>query len=47
MIDPQLAHAFLDVCASKTLKGFAKRREYLGISDEDAEKALDIIKTVL
>jgi hypothetical protein len=47
MIDPQLTHAFLDVCANKTLKSFVKRRAYLGISDDDAEQALVIMQSVL
>lgn len=37
----------LKLCASKTLNGFKKRREYLGISDTQAEKALQIFEKEL
>lgn len=35
------------LCASKTLNGFAKRREYLGLDDETLQKALHIIQEAL
>ena len=35
------------LCASKTLKGFKKRRDYLGISDELCDKALTSIQKML
>lgn len=35
------------LCASKTLSGFKKRREFLRISDEIAELALDTLRRVL
>lgn len=44
---PQYVHWMLDLCASKTLSWFAKRREFLGISDAHAEKALEIMDSVL
>lgn len=40
---PEYVHWMIDLCASKTLSGFKKRREFLGISDKDAEKALAIM----
>ena len=40
---PSHVHMMLDLCAKKTLTGFAKRREFLGISDTHAELALDIM----
>jgi hypothetical protein len=46
-IAPENAHWMLDLCASKTLAGFAKRREFLGISDAHAEKALSIMQKAL
>ncbi len=44
---PEYVHWMLDLCASKTLPGFKKRREFLGISDKHAEKALVIIEKSL
>ena len=44
---PENVHRMLDLCASKTLTGFAKRREFLWISDKHAEQALDIIDSAL
>jgi hypothetical protein len=35
------------LCASKTISGFKKRREYLGITDEIAEQALCQIESFL
>jgi hypothetical protein len=46
-MNPDHVHWMLDLCASKTLSGFAKRREFLGISDKHAEKALAIMTKVL
>lgn len=37
----------LQLCATKTRSGFKKRREYLNMSDETAERALDVFKSVL
>lgn len=44
---PEHVHWMLDLCASKTLTGFAKRREFLGISDAHAEKAITIMQKAL
>lgn len=44
---PEHVHWMLDLCASKTLSSFTKRREFLGISDKHAEKALEIIEKSL
>lgn len=44
---PENVHRMLDLCASKTLTGFAKRREFLGITDRYAEQALEIIDSAL
>lgn len=44
---PENVHWMLDLCASKTLPGFMKRREFLGITDKDAERALVIIEKAL
>jgi hypothetical protein len=46
-MDPQHVRWMLNLCASKTLKGFAKRREFLGITDVHAEKALALMDTAL
>lgn len=46
-MNPEHVHWMLDLCASKTLSGFAKRREFLGITDKHAEKALAIIEKSL
>lgn len=35
------------LCASKTLSGFKRRREFLGISDEVAENSLALIQEML
>jgi len=43
-MDPGKVKWMLKLCASKTLPGFKKRREFLGISDSHAEKALDIMQ---
>lgn len=44
---PENVHRMLDLCASKTLPGFAKRREFLWISDKHAERALEIMDSAL
>ncbi len=44
---PENVHRMLDLCASKTLPGFAKRREFLGISDKHADRALEIMDSAL
>ncbi len=44
---PEYVHMMLDLCASRTLSWFAKRREYLWISDAHAEKALKIMEKSL
>lgn len=41
---PQLVRPLLKLAASKTLSGFPKRREFLGISDSVAEDALKIMQ---
>lgn len=46
-VAPENIHRMLDLCASKTLNGFAKRRDFLWISDKFAEKALEIIDNAL
>lgn len=46
-VDPRHVRWLLDLCASKTLSGFAKRREFLGISDAYAEKALETMDLAL
>ncbi len=46
-MDPKYVHMMLDLCAAKTLTGFGKRREYLWISDDQAEKALEIMEREL
>lgn len=46
-MDPRHVRWMLGLCASKTLKGFAKRRAFLWISDSDAEKALRIMEESL
>ncbi len=40
---PENVHRMLDLCASKTLSGFAKRRAFLWISDKHAELAFQIM----
>ncbi len=42
-MDPRNVKWMLDLCASKTLSGFPKRRAFLGISDIHAERALEIM----
>ena len=42
-MDPAHVHRMLDLCASKTVNSFAKRREFLGIGDHYAEKALGLM----
>ncbi|MFN8146760.1 MAG: winged helix DNA-binding domain-containing protein [Candidatus Nanopelagicales bacterium] len=37
------AHWMLEVTGSKSLAGAAKRRQYLGLADADAEKAVDVV----
>ncbi len=44
---PEYVHMMLDLCAVKTLPWFAKRRDFLGISDAHAEKALKIMEKKL
>jgi hypothetical protein len=44
---PENVHRMLDLCASKTLSWFAKRREFLWISDKHADKALHIMESAL
>lgn len=44
---PENVHRMLDLCASKTLSSFAKRREFLWISDKHAEQALQIMTNAL
>lgn len=46
-VDPKNVRWLLDLCASKTLSGFTKRREFLGISDAHAEKALETMDLAL
>lgn len=46
-MDPKYVHMMLDLCAKKTLTGFAKRREFLGISDAHAERAMEIMEREL
>ena len=46
-MDPKCVHMMLDLCAKKTLTGFAKRRDFLGISDTHAERALEIMEREL
>ena len=46
-MDPSNAHWMLALCASKTLPGFVKRREFLSITDGHAEKALEIMEREL
>lgn len=41
---PELVRPLLKLCAAKTLSGFPKRREFLGISHTQAEKALQIMQ---
>jgi hypothetical protein len=41
---PEYVHMMLDLCASKTLPWFAKRREFLSIADKDANKALELME---
>ncbi len=43
-MDPAHVRWMLKLCASKTLHGFVKRREYLWISDEHAELALQVFQ---
>lgn len=42
--DPRNVRWLLELCASKTLSGFAKRRTMLGISDTHAERALALMQ---
>lgn len=44
---PENAHWMLDLCASRTLSGYEKRRSYLGMDDKHAERALEIFDSVL
>lgn len=46
-IAPEYVHWLLDICASKTLASFIKRREFLWISPKHAEQALSIIDSSL
>jgi hypothetical protein len=46
-LTPENVHRMLDLCASKTLNGFAKRREFLGISDQHAENSLKLMQIAL
>lgn len=46
-IAPEYTHRMLDLCASKTLASFTKRRDYLGITESQANKALHIIDDAL
>ena len=46
-VDPSCIHWILNLCASKTLSWFKKRREFLGISEQDAESSLNIIDSAL
>lgn len=46
-IAPEYTHRMLDLCASKTLTSFTKRRDYLWITDTQANKALHIIDIAL
>ncbi|EKE30304.1 MAG: hypothetical protein ACD_2C00012G0001 [uncultured bacterium (gcode 4)] len=43
-VNPKNIHWMLELCASKTLPWFAKRRAFLWISDKDAEKALSVMR---
>jgi hypothetical protein len=42
-MNPKNIRWMLELCASKTLSGFGRRREYLGITDVHAERALEIM----
>lgn len=44
---PEYVHWMFDLCAAKTLTGFAKRRAFLGITDEHAERALVLLSAAL
>lgn len=44
---PEDVRWFLSLCASKVLPSFLKRREFLGISDNDLIKALEIMTSSL
>lgn len=46
-MDPRNVKWMLSLCASKTLSGFPKRREFLGITDTHAERSLEIMDQVL
>lgn len=46
-VDPRYVRIFLELCASKTLSWFQKRRAFLWISDQQAEQALDLFRTTL
>ena len=44
---PEDVHRFLSLCASKVLPSFVKRREFLGVTDKDLDKALAIMERSL
>lgn len=46
-MDPRNVKWMLSLCAKKTLSGFPKRREFLGITDTHAERALEIMDQAL
>ncbi|MBP9812014.1 AlkZ family DNA glycosylase [Candidatus Gracilibacteria bacterium] len=46
-MDPRNVKWMVSLCASKTLSGFPKRREFLGITDTHAERSLEIMDQVL
>jgi hypothetical protein len=47
LIPPRDAHWMLDLMGAKALAGAAKRRAYLGLSDETAQQAVDVLGRTL
>ena len=46
-VPPQDAHWMLDLMGTRALAGAAKRREFLGLSDEVADRAVEVLGAAL
>ncbi len=46
-VPPRDAHWMLDLMGSRALAGTAKRREFLGLTEEVADRAMDVLGTAL
>ena len=47
LVPPRDARWMLDLMGSRALQGAARRRAYLGLSDEDADRAVDVLGSAL